>query len=224
MKLMAHIVKSWHTRIMQGKYIVIEGHEGTGKTSQVGLLRERLAEAGIESIEMVEPGSVPIAQALREIIKNANYTRDAVTNLLLFTAARRETWQQLAEPALKEGKWVIAGRNWYSTIATQGYAEGLERELIETTTRQFTGENYMHPDKVIVLTMNDEIERHRRLTVRGAPAVPDTFESRGDDFQQLVRRGYEKVANEYAATKIDAGQSLEKVAAEIWQSLQVLRD
>jgi dTMP kinase len=220
---MASVVKSCHTKIMKGKYIVIEGHEGTGKTSQVQLLRERLAKEGIESVEMIEPGSVAIAESLRATIKNATLERDALTNLLLFTAARRETWRQLAGPAMKEGKWVIAGRNWYSTLAIQGFAEGLDQEIIEATTRQFVGENYMQPHQVFILLMNDETERHRRLKKRGEPTIPDTFESRDKSFQDRVRKGYEQIVDSYNAVPVNAAQSLEVVADTIWQHISFPR-
>jgi dTMP kinase len=207
----------------QGKYIVIEGHEGTGKTSQVHLLRERLAKEGIESIEMIEPGSVPIAQALREVIKDASLKRDATTNLLLFTAARHETWRQMAKPALEAGKWVVAGRNWYSTLAIQGYAEGLDSKLITEITRQFTSERYLHPDLAIILVMQNEQERQQRLEKRGLPAAADTFESKDAAFQEKVRRGYEKITDSYNVMHIDASQSLEAVAKDVWRYTQPLQ-
>jgi len=220
MKPIAQDVKSWHTRGMRGKYIVIEGHEGTGKTTQVSLLRQKLTERGIASIELAEPGGVPIAQELRKIIKNATLERDAHTNLLLFTAARREAWQQLAESALKEGTWVIAGRNWYSTLAIQGYGEGLSRALITKTTEEFVGKTYMKPDLSVILTMDDEEERQRRLALRGKSITTDTFESREAAFQERVRQGYEKITEEYNSVKIDAGQSPEIIADCIWRMIQ----
>lgn len=207
---------------MQGKYIVIEGHEGTGKTSQVERLRRRLTAEGIENIEMIEPGSVPVATAIRKIVKDANLKRDAITNLLLFTCARRETWRQRAEPALARGQWVIAGRNWLSSLAIQGYGEGLDHSLVTSLTRQFTDERYLQPDLTVILAMTDETERKRRLEVRGTPTAVDAFESRDSSFQEKVRLGYEEIATSHAVERVDAAASLEDVAATIWQKIKPL--
>ena len=204
---------------MQGKYIVIEGHEGTGKTSQVGRICQRLKQTGREVVELTEPGSAPIAQELRTIIKNATLERDALTNLLLFTAARRETWRQTTKPALERGAWVVAGRNWYSTLAIQGYAESVDIATIEEVTRQFTEERYIHPDSVFILSMHNEAERQTRLEKRGLPAVADTFESRDAQFQDSIHKGYEIIAKERKAVVIEADQSLEAITDAIWQHL-----
>lgn len=204
----------------EGKYVVIEGHDGTGKSTQVALLREKLREQGIESVEMHEPGGVPIADQLRTIVKNGTLERDALTNLLLFTAARREIWQQLAEPALEEGKWVIAARNWYSTLAYQGYGEGLALSRITEVTREFTSEHYLKPDHAFILTLNSNTaERHRRISARGEVETPDHFESRSEAFQQAVNEAYKKIAKTYNILTIDAEQNREAICQELWRSI-----
>src|SRR5680860_1336148 len=103
-----------------GKYVVIEGHDGTGKSTQVSLIRQRLLQHDVESIEFHEPAGSPIADAIRNVIKDGNLERDATTNLFLFSAARHEIWKTQALPALELGKWVIASRNYYSSLAYQG--------------------------------------------------------------------------------------------------------
>ena len=197
-----------------GKYIVIEGHDGTGKSTQVGLLREKLATRDIESIEFHEPEGTPIASALRAIIKNGDLARDPETNLLLFTAARHEIWQA-AQQKLNEGAWVIAARNYFSTLAYQGYGEGLSLELITETTRKFTSETYMRPDVAVILSLDDENERAKRIQNRGELEIPDTFESKNDSFQQAVKDGYLKIAKEYGLPVISATQTPDEVTAQI---------
>jgi dTMP kinase len=204
-----------------GKYIVIEGTDGTGKSTQVGLLRATLAKRGIESIEFHEPEGAPIADAIRTVIKNGDLGRDGHTNLLLFTAARHEIWQQRARPALAAGKWVIAARNYYSTLAYQGYGEGLDRDLIVETTERFTEPLYMKPDHSLILTLNDEAERRKRISQRGELEKPDTFESRDDDFQRRISDGYLAIAEDYQLPLISASQSIEAVASEIMQHLEL---
>jgi dTMP kinase len=203
---------------MRGKYIVIEGGDGTGKSTQVQLLRSRLTTRGIDSIEFHEPQGTPIADEIRTIIKNGNLPRDGRTNLLLFTAARHEIWQQARE-ALEKGIWVVAARNYFSTLAYQGYGEGLDLDLITSITEQFTDKTYMSPDLAIILTLDDETERKKRIGQRGALENPDTFESREMSFQQALQQGYLKIAQERGLEVISAAQPPEEVCTLIEQSL-----
>lgn len=203
----------------QGKYIVIEGHDGTGKSTQVALLREKLKERGIESVEMHEPAGIPLADRLRDVIKDGTLERDATTNLLLFTAARRELWNQLAKPALNEGKWVLAARNWYSTLAYQGYGEGLNRTLIKRVTREFTDERYVSPDHAVILTLDNPEERQKRISKRGTLETPDTFEAQAADFQRRVEAGYQAISTTLKIPRIDAAQPPDALCATLLKTI-----
>lgn len=203
----------------RGKYVVIEGNDGTGKSTQVELLAEYLNDKGIETFVMHEPAGTPTADAIRTILKNGELERDAETNLLLFTAARHENWQR-AKRALAVGKWVISARNYLSTEVYQGYGEGLDIGRIHALTREFTDEAYMNPDYTFVLSLPAE-ERERRIARRGALQNADTFESRGDDFQDKVDAGYENIARTYGLPLIDASLSIEAIQAKIRQTLDV---
>lgn len=204
----------------QGKYIVIEGNDGTGKSTQVERIRERLIDQGIESIEFHEPAGTPIADEIRTIIKNGELERDGETNLLLFTAARHEIWKR-AENELALGRWVVSARNYYSTMAYQGYAEGLDLQLIENITHDFTSLRYMAPDLAIILTLGSEA-RSERIAARGEIEKPDTFESRGEDFQQALDDGYMQIAWSHSVPIIDASQPIEQVTDEIWERVEPL--
>lgn len=206
-----------------GKYIVIEGHDGTGKSTQVEILRERLGKQGIESIEFHEPQGSPIADAIRTVIKNGTLPRDGVTNLLLFTAARHEIWKQ-AQVALDQGIWAIAARNYYSTLAYQGYGEGLDLDLITSTTHQFTDEAYVTPDLAVILALDDEQERSRRINARGELQLPDTFEARDREFQDAVKQGYITIANQYSLSILSANQSAAAIAEAIYTLVKSLDD
>lgn len=195
------------------RYIVIEGNDGTGKSTQVELLRDHLLNQGIDSFVMHEPAGTPMADAIRTIIKDGELPRNAATNLLLFTAARHELWHT-ALSALEEGKWVISARNYLSTEVYQGIGEGLDIELIHTITRQFTDERYMSPDTTIVLTLSD-IERERRIKLRGPLDKKDTFESRDQVFQDALNNGYQTLANRYGYATIDASADVESVQEKI---------
>jgi dTMP kinase len=202
--------------VTRGKYIVIEGHDGTGKSTQVGLIREKLTAKGINSIEFHEPQGSPIADEIRTVIKNGALERDGKTNLLLFTAARHEIWKYAQEELAKD-TWVIAARNYFSTLAYQGYGEGLELELITSTTAQFTDELYMQPDLAVILMLEDQKERVKRISQRGALSTPDTFESRSEQFQSAVSMGYLDIAKEYRLPIISASQPKEAIAQQIFE-------
>jgi dTMP kinase len=206
----------------RGKYIVIEGHDGTGKSSLVDRLGQKLGSLGISSIHVHEPGGAPLADDLRHLIKNGNLERDAWTNVLLFTAARRAAWLQTIEPALDQGQWVLAERNWYSTIAYQSYGEGEPIEPIEEITRKNVGDRYVNPDLAFILDVRDHDERRRRIGERGTLEKPDAFESMPDDFQERVKEGYVRFANERGITVIDASPSISEVEDKIWEYISPL--
>lgn len=205
----------------RGKYIVIEGNDGTGKSTQVELLRKKLTEAGIESIEFHEPQGSPIADEIRTVIKNGSLPRDGETNVLLFTAARHEIWKE-ARLVLDKGVWVIAARNYFSTLAYQGYGEGIDLDLIRNTTAQFTDERYMNPDLGVVLTLASKQERVERISRRGKLSRPDTFESRDEQFQDALEQGYLEIAKEYNLHLVSASQTREAINDEIYTLVKTL--
>ncbi len=198
---------------MAGKYIVIEGNDGTGKSTQVELLSEYLRSKGIQTFVTHEPAGTPISDAIRAVIKDGELERDATTNLLLFTAARHENWRS-ASKELDAGAWVISARNYLSTEVYQGIGEGLDVNLIHDLTRQFTDEQYMSPDHTFVLTLSDD-QREARIANRGPLETKDTFESRGREFQSKLNEGYTTLAARYGFTTIDAGLTVEKIQSDI---------
>jgi len=187
--------------ITRGRYIVIEGNDGTGKSTQVRLLQTYFHKQGYSVVTIEEPGggsvfTTPVARYLRAVIKNGRLQRDPEINLALFSAARRELWQHSIAPALEQNTVVLAVRNYLSTLAYQGYGEGLDLDHIRETTALFTGARYMAPDHIVVLTMNDDAERKRRLAERSSSVRLDAFESRADDFQYRVNNGYAALARD----------------------------
>jgi dTMP kinase len=200
----------------RGKYIVIEGSDGTGKSTQVTLLREKLNKKGIDSIEFHEPGGLPMANSIRDIIKNGSLQRRPETNLLLFTAARHEIWHD-ARQKLDQGMWIVASRSYFSSLVYQGYGEGVDRQMIIDLTKQFTDDIYMQPDMAVILTLENEAEREARIGKRGELAAPDTFESKDIDFQQAVQDGYKRLAADYKLPTISSSQTPDKVAEAIMQ-------
>jgi len=206
---------------MRGKYIVIEGSDGTGKSTQVKLLRSRLQAEGVSSIEFHEPEGTPVTDAIRTIIKDGTLARDSITNLLLFTAARHEIWKH-ASQSLSEGTWVISSRNYFSTLAYQGYGEGVDRTLILRTTQEFTDSTYMKPDLAVILTLTNEEERRTRIQQRGE-LHPDTFESRDATFQAAVKQGYLDIARDKGLSIIASEQTPNAITEQIYELIRKIR-
>lgn len=200
-------------------YIVIEGQDGTGKSTQARLIQEYFQKQNKEVIVMDEPdGDLPQAHDIHDLIlvRGKEYQLEPVTNLLLFTAARVELWRKNAEPVLRRNGVVVSARNWWSTLAYQGYGEGISRGKIIRLTKDILPEKYYHPDKSCILTVSDKI-RLSRQGHRGK--ATETFEAKTDDFQQKVNNAYPKIAHDFNIPIIDASGTIEEVFTKIKQTL-----
>lgn len=194
---------------MSGIYIVIEGNDGAGKSTQAELLASYYRQQGREAIIIEEPGSddsdktTPVANYLRSLIKDGSLARDPEINLALFSAARRELWQKKIEPALECGAVVISARNYVSTLSYQGYGEGVDTDHIVAITKLFTDERYMKPDFIIILTLDNESERKKRIAKRSQSIdTSDTFESRSSNFQKRIDAAYRTIASELPSSYV----------------------
>ena len=168
----------------QGKYIVIEGPDGTGKTTQARLLADTLNQKGIVSHCVHEPGETAIGLELEKIIKNRTLSRSALSDLLLFTVNRLELFEQTIAPALARGEVVVADRSWLSSIAYQGVASGLGVSTVVDLTKQFLSARYMYPDFTALLYLSDE--RRKQLLGNRGTSDADYFETKTDDFQARI--------------------------------------
>lgn len=205
----------------EGKYIVIEGQDGAGKTTQAELLQQHLEAKGVKVMHIKEPGGSPIAEELRKVILNGTLSRTPMTNILLFTAIRHELWNQVIKPALEAGTWVICTRNYLSTLAYQAYGEGSDPKIISAVTQTFTDKRYMHPDHAIILYFADIAAREERLRLRGLDLKPDTFETKDIGFQTRVNNAYLTIAKEYDIQLVDASRSIEDIQAELRDKLSL---
>lgn len=196
-------------------YIVIEGQDGTGKSTQARLLKEYYENQGKKVVVMDEPdGDLPQAHDIHDLIlvRGKDYKMEPMTNVLLFTAARSELWRKIAEPVLKEGGVVISARNYWSTLAYQGYGEGVSRNKIIKITHEALPERYCSPDRGFILTVSDKT-RLARQGERGK--ATETFEAKPDDFQQKVNSAYPKIAKDFDIPIIDASGTIEEVFESI---------
>lgn len=194
-------------------YIVIEGQDGTGKSTQARLLEEHFKKLGKEVVVMEEPdGDLPQAHDIHDMILTRGYDLEPLTNVLLFTAARVELWRKIAEPVLKRGGVVISARNYWSTLAYQGYGEGVSRSKIIKITKEILPEKYCHPDYGFIMTVSDKVRLERQGT-RGK--ATETFEAKPNEFQQRVNAAYPKIAKDFGLTIVDAAGTIEEILAKI---------
>ncbi len=196
-------------------YIVIEGQDATGKSTQVEMLATLLKQQNKTVVTLHEPdGELNSTHALRDLIKNKDYNLDPLTHVLLFTAARLELWRKLAEPTLKSGGIVISARNWWSTLAYQGYGQGISLDKITKITKNILPKSYTAPTHSVILTLDDET-RLKRQFGRDDKSQKDTFESKPNDFQEKVNRAYERIAKDFSIPTIDASPSESEIQSQI---------
>ncbi len=204
----------------RGKSIVIEGNDGTGKSTQVEMLAEWLRnDYGINSYIVHEPDGPGISGEIRKIIKNGNLDRQPITNLLLFLASRAEQ-NHIGEQHMAAGHWLLKARDKTSTDAYQGGGEGIPQSLIDDLHRLVMSDLYLHPDLKVILGLNDTA-RSLRIAERGELINPDTFEMRGQQFQSAVDQTYYTIAMRDNYPYLDASGSRDKIHNEIKELLWI---
>ncbi|HSX15089.1 MAG TPA: dTMP kinase [Candidatus Saccharimonadales bacterium] len=202
---------------MPGRYIVLEGGEGVGKTTQARVLRQRLATFGVKAIGFMEPGQTPIGYQVRDLLLNRSTEVNDKAEVLLFNAARAQGIS-IVRQKLMENVWVIADRCYLSTLAMQGYGRGLDIAELETICRYAT--DGVEPDLIMVLSCSLEVLLERR----GSRGVKDHFERLSNDFHSRVNAGYAQLARDYSLPVIDADSSVESVHECIWQNVRPIAE
>ncbi len=177
----------------RGRFITFEGVDGTGKTTQIELLKEKLEAADKKVILLREPGTTAIGEAVRAILLDpANNNMAPEAELLLFEAARAQLVREVIEPTLAAGVWVISDRFMDSTEAYQGYGRGLDRAVIASLNRFAVGT--VVPDLTILLTLGTE-GLAARLARREAVGSRDRIDAENDDFRTTVDVGFQAIAS-----------------------------
>lgn len=197
---------------MQGKFITIEGCEGVGKSTQLALLKEYFENNGIDAIFTREPGGTEIAEKIRDIILDANNKAlTPVAELLLYASARRQHTEEKIIKALQEGKVVVCDRYADSTVAYQGYARNLDKQLIDTL-----NEIAMANVK-IDLTLFLDLPPELGFARKGGADKNDRLENEKLDFHKRVYEGYLAVAekNKDRVVKIDSSKNVDEVFEQI---------
>jgi len=198
---------------MAGRFLVAEGIDGSGKSSQVERLRHWLPRSGLMSPEARllvtrEPGGTPLGEQLYPILLNPRLTLHSRTELLLFAADRAQHVETGIRPALREGHWVLSDRFSGSTVAYQGHGRGCDLELIHTLEQVATGG--LTPDLTLWFDLPPQQARARK-----SPSQQDRFESAGLEFAQRVAHGFRKLAMERGWWRIPAGEPWAVVEAAV---------
>ena len=209
----------------RGKFITLEGPEGSGKSTQCRTLVDRLETQGINVVLTREPGGTPTGEIIREILQH-NKSGEPITpstEVLLFEASRAQLVQTVIVPALEKGDWVICDRFADSTSAYQGFGRGFSLDEI------FVLNDFAIKGAVPDLTLFFDVEVEegfRRLSERllEFDFKEDRIESEARSFHEKVRKGYIELLKKFPERikRIDAAAEKEAVAKAVWHQVEQL--
>jgi dTMP kinase len=204
----------------RGRFITFEGGEGSGKSTQIKKLAERLEASNLRTLITREPGGSPGAEIIRHLVLSGMgrlLGPDAET--LLFAAARDDHVRTVIQPALGQGTWVLCDRFSDSTRVYQGRLGHVSPELLNALQRVTIGD--LKPDLTFILDVPVDVGLNRAAVRRGNSA-PDRFESEDVRFHQELREGYREIAaaEPERCVLIDATADVDTVAAQIWAVLR----
>lgn len=196
----------------KGAFITFEGIDGSGKSSQARLLADALQVQGLETQLTREPGGSQGAEEIRRLLVEGDPDRwSAETEILLFTAARRDHLEKTIRPALVAGKTLISDRFADSTRVYQGAARAALRDVVDSLHDQMIG---IEPDLTFIIDMEPKAALTRGLARQSGE---DRFEELGLGFQEKLRAGFLALAQDYPdrCHLIDGARDMDVIAAEI---------
>jgi len=204
----------------RGRFITFEGGEGSGKSTQINKLSERLEAAHVRTTITREPGGSPGAEIIRHLVLSGmGKLLGAEAETLLFAAARDDHVRSVILPALAQGTWVLCDRFYDSTRAYQSRVGHVAPALVNAMTRVTIGD--LKPDLTIILDVPVEAGLKRAAARRGSDA-PDRFESEDVQFHQALRDAYREIASAEPerCVVIDANADVNTVAGKVWTALR----
>lgn len=199
-----------------GKFIVIEGMEGAGKSSAIAVIENILKKQGIDYVNTREPGGTPLAESLRDMVKSVDHQEKLTieTELLLMYASRSQLLANKILPALAEGKWVIGDRHDLSSRAYQGGGRGFDENIMDTISN-ITLKGF-RPD----ITLYLDIDPHIGLSRAKARGDLDRIELEQMEFFIRVHNKYrELAAQDTSIVTVDAAQTMLAVHQDIEQAV-----
>src|SRR3989442_9255652 len=178
------------------RFITFEGIEGSGKTTQIQLLSNRLEELGIDHLLTREPGGTPIGDQIRRLVLDSrNTAMTPICELLLYAAARAQHIEQVIRPAIEAGRLVLCDRFMDATMAYQGYGRGIRHDLIDALHGLETLS--LRPDQTFLFDIEARVALDRARTRDTTRAPHETrFEQENLAFHERVRAGYLEMARQ----------------------------
>ena len=202
----------------RGRFLVLDGPDGAGKSTQARLLAERLKKHGLEVVLLREPGGTSAGEAIRALLlSGAKEKLSPLAETFLFQAARAQLIDEVMKPALERGAWVICDRFTLSTLVYQGVAGGVDVKSVEKLSKLATGG--LTPDRYWVLWVSSGLGAGRR-----AGRQADRMESKGQTFMQDVTKAYRTFALRKNSPYhlLDGTGSVEDVQERLWRDVAPL--
>ena len=212
---------------MKAAFITFEGTEGSGKTTQISLLAERLRSLGHTVRTLREPGGTPIGEEIRHTLKHspANHAMTPEAELLLMNASRAQLVREVIRPALGAGEIVLCDRFYDSTTAYQGYGRQLNLQMVRHIIDVAVGET--RPDLTLLFLVPQEVSEARRVARQPTLPLPfkrDRMEEADQSFFARVAEGYQAIAaaEPQRVRQFDATGDVASIQAAIWKLVQPL--
>ncbi len=202
-----------------GLFITFEGTDGSGKTTQIKLIEERIREMGYEVVLTREPGGTKVSELIRDLVLNPENSEIVpLTEVILYAASRAQHVVQVIKPAVEAGKVVICDRFVDSSYAYQGCGRGVDLKIVTDVNRVAIAG--LSPDITFFLDIDPETALKRRINTTGA----DRIEQEKMDFHRRVYDGYKKMSVLYSdrIKTIDANKSIEEISFQINEYLKDL--
>jgi len=207
---------------MKGKFIVFEGIDGSGKTTQINELSKWINETNLISknnqlVITREPGGTRLGQSIRSLLLDSSQEKspNSITELLLYAADRAQHVNEIIRPSLNKGDWVISDRFCGSTLAYQGYGRKLDIKLIKDLESIAT--QGIYPDITFLLDISVDESIKRRINRKN-----DRIEREGRDFLSKVSLGFKALSEDENWKKISAIKSKEEIISEIKYEIKKL--
>ena len=200
---------------MTARFVVLEGGDATGKSTQVRRLATRLRDAGHDVVETFEPGASPLGARLRGLLLDDAHPVDPVAEALLMAADRAEHVAEVVRPALQRGAWVVSDRFVPSSLAYQGVGRGLGVAEVEQLNELASAG--LVPDLVVVLDLTPAAARARMAAARDrTTGGRDRLEREDDAFALAVHEAYRDLAQSRGWTLVDAAGAVDDVEVAVW--------
>jgi dTMP kinase len=201
--------------VANGLFIVLDGPDGCGKSTQAARLADRLRSAGRDPLHLREPGGTPAGERIRAMLLDQNVQLGPAAEAFLFMAARAQLVDDVLEPALRTGRTVVCERWISSTMAYQGVAGGFGAERVADLGRAAL--RGLVPDILVLLDLPADVGLAR------VPRGLDRMEKKGEDYHRRVREGFRDTLRYFPRTAVlDASRTPDHVAAAVWDAVKGL--